>query len=79
METTTYPQRAGRMAMLLAICLLSLTTSVISQPVVSVRLANPTYNCLSEQYCLDVEFQADQAGIELFGMNIRFFYDDNIL
>ena len=79
METTTYPQRAGRLAMLFAICLLSLTTAVISQPLVSVRLANPTYSCVTGEYCLDVEFQADQADIELFGMNVRFFYDDDIM
>lgn len=46
------------------------------QPEVAVRFANPQYNCETRVYCLDVEFQSDQEGQELFGMNVRFFYDD---
>lgn len=48
-------------------------------PTVSVRCANPQNNCGTEEYCLDVEFKCDTLGQEIFGMNIRFFYDDAIL
>ena len=79
METTTYPQRAGHLALLLSICLLSFTTALLSQPIITVRLNNPTYDCMSGNYCLDVEFQSDQEDVQLFGMNVRFFYDDDVL
>lgn len=48
-------------------------------PNITVRLANPQFNCATEQYTLDVEFQSDISGKELFGMNVRFFYDDVVL
>ncbi|MCO6489185.1 MAG: DUF11 domain-containing protein, partial [Phaeodactylibacter sp.] len=48
-------------------------------PVVTVRLANPTYDCASETYCLDVEYISDVPGQQLFGTNVRFFYDDSEL
>ncbi|MEP6793698.1 MAG: hypothetical protein ABJB16_05180, partial [Saprospiraceae bacterium] len=50
-----------------------------STPVVTVRFANPSYNCADSTYCLDVEFRADTTGIQVFGMNIRFFYEDSYL
>ncbi len=54
-------------------------TSGYSQPIVTVRFANPTYNCALDDYCVDVEFICNTPGQELFGMNVRFFYDDSIL
>ena len=48
-------------------------------PTVTVRFANPHYDCVNDVYCVDVEFQADQDSVELFGMNVRFFYDDAVL
>lgn len=48
-------------------------------PVLTVRFANPVFDCPTKTYCLDVEFQANTAGLKLFGMNVRFFYDGNIL
>src|SRR6187402_3395204 len=45
-------------------------------PTVTVRFANPTYACSNNEYCVDVEFQANQDSVEIFGMNVRFFYDD---
>ncbi|MCB0612826.1 MAG: HYR domain-containing protein, partial [Phaeodactylibacter sp.] len=56
------------------------TVSNLEQgPVVTVRLVNPTYDCGSETYCLDVEYISDTPGQELFGSNVRFFYDDSEL
>ncbi|HZV68023.1 MAG TPA: hypothetical protein VFG10_00685, partial [Saprospiraceae bacterium] len=55
------------------------TTFSQSTPVVSVRFANPAYNCTDSTYCLDVEFRSDTLGTQLFGMNIRFFYSDTIM
>lgn len=48
-------------------------------PTVTVRLANPSYSCETGLYCLDVEFQSDQPNVQLFGMNVRFFYPDDIM
>lgn len=48
-------------------------------PVVTVRFANPQFDCETSTYCLDVEFLSDSADVQVFGMNVRFFYDDSIL
>ena len=48
-------------------------------PVVSVRFYNPVYDCPTETYCLEVQFKSDTPLKQLFGMNLRFFYDDAIL
>ena len=82
METTAYPMRAGLRACILSIFLFSWSTTIFAQvqpPVVTVRFANPTYNCDIGEYCLDVEFRSNTADQELFGMNVRFFYPDNYL
>jgi hypothetical protein len=48
-------------------------------PVVTVRFANPHVDCPTRTYCVDVEFMANIPDQQLFGMNVRFFYDDHIL
>jgi hypothetical protein len=48
-------------------------------PVITVRFANPQNDCVTQEYCLDVEFRSDMTDQELFGMNVRFFYDDDVL
>jgi hypothetical protein len=54
--------------------------SILAQtPVVTVRFTNPQNDCPTGEYCLDVEFKADIPDQEVFGMNVRFFYDDQIL
>ena len=57
----------------------ALTAPVVTEPNVTVRFANPQYDCGTMEYCVDVEFQCDQPDRELFAMNVRFFYDDNLL
>lgn len=52
---------------------------MVSIPNVTVRFANPQYDCVAEKYCVDVEFQADTLDQQIFGMNVRLFYDDAIL
>ncbi|MGB4846399.1 MAG: hypothetical protein WBP41_00675, partial [Saprospiraceae bacterium] len=80
MKTTHTPLRAGLLAYVFFICLCGIHTEAISQtPVVTVRFAHPSYDCMTGQYCLDVEFRADTLGVELFGMNVRFFYPDTLL
>ena len=77
METTHYPRRACLAAFATFIFLLCFSTLAFSQsPLVTVRFANPAYDCLLDQYCLDVEFLSPVDNIEIFGMNVRFFYDD---
>jgi len=48
-------------------------------PQITVRCANPQYSCSTNMYCLDVEFKSDVPNKELFGMNVRFLYDDSVL
>ncbi|MCK6692979.1 MAG: HYR domain-containing protein, partial [Thermoanaerobaculia bacterium] len=55
-------------------------TPLVQPPVVTVRLSNPTFDCADGGvYCLDVEFKSDVPDQEIFGVNVRFFYDDNVL
>lgn len=44
-------------------------------PQTSVRLSNPEFDVGSRMYTLDVELQSDMEDQQLFGMNVRFFYD----
>jgi hypothetical protein len=50
-----------------------------TEPIVTVRFANPQYTCATQTYNLDVEFQCNIPDKELFGMNVRFFYPDDLL
>ena len=50
-----------------------------AQPEVTVRFANPTFDCNSNTYCVDVQMQSDQANVALHGINFRFFYDNQIM
>lgn len=47
--------------------------------IVTVRYSNPEYVCATQTYSLDVEFQCNVPNMQLHGMNVRFFYDDDIL
>ncbi|HEY3384878.1 MAG TPA: hypothetical protein VGK46_00120, partial [Saprospiraceae bacterium] len=44
-----------------------------------VRFSNPQFDIPSEEYCVDVEFQSLGDDEELFGMNVRFFYEESVL
>lgn len=48
-------------------------------PEVAVRFSNPYYDCPTQTYCLDVEFMTNTPGKQLYGVNVRFFYDDDVL
>src|SRR5690606_5824660 len=48
-------------------------------PEVTVRFANPDYDCLTGIYCVDVEFMCNVPGQRIFGQNVRFFYPDTLL
>lgn len=49
------------------------------QVVVTSRFNNPTYTCSTDKYCVDVEFKANASNYQVFGVNVRFFYDDSQL
>lgn len=61
------------------VCFACLTSSFGQTPVITVRFSNPQNDCISEEYCLDVEFLSNLTNVEVFGMNVRFFYDDDVL
>ena len=56
-----------------------LTNASMVDPVITVRLSNPQFSCATMNYVVDVEFQSNTSGQELFGMNVRFYYDDVVL
>lgn len=49
---------------------------LLSNPNITVRFSNPSFDCVTSEYCLDVQFQSDQENQRLFGMNVRFFYEE---
>lgn len=51
-------------------------TPPMDVPNITVRFANPSWDCDLDQYCVDIEFQSDLPDQEIFGMNVRFFYDN---
>lgn len=75
-----YPDKPGFHATSNAISqydgLLTGSSTLMVDPVINVRFSNPRYYCDSAQYIVNVEFQCNTANKELFGMNIRFWYDD---
>lgn len=54
-------------------------SSVAQLPIVNIRFGNPQYNCATSQFIVDIEFKSNTANKEVFGSNIRFWYDDSIL
>lgn len=48
-------------------------------PLITLRLANAQMDCITQEYCLNVEAKANMTGQEIFGINVRFFYDDDVL
>ncbi len=63
----------------LLVLVLSGFQTFAQDPVVTVRFNNPVYTCSTQTYKLDVEFQCNTAGKQLFGMNVRFYYANNTL
>ncbi len=57
------------------------TSHVFAQsgPGVTARFANPEFFLDNDTYCVDVEFQSNTAGVEVSGINARFFFDDYLL
>lgn len=53
--------------------------ATMTTPNLTVRFTNPAFDCLTGEYCVDVEFQSDLPDQELFGMNVRFFYEESKL
>ena len=63
------------------VLLLGFCSKAVSQadPVITIRFANPHYDCLNAQYCVDVEYRSNVLGQQVFGTNVRFFYPDTLL
>ncbi len=53
--------------------------AMMVDPVITVRFSNPRFYCDTSRYIVDVEFQSNTPNKEIFGMNVRFWYDDNLL
>lgn len=48
-------------------------------PLITLRLADAQIDCITQEYCLNVEAKSNMTGQEIFGINVRFFYDDDVL
>jgi hypothetical protein len=76
--------KSGKIITLMLISFMMTGLVVTAQPppdpdtVITVRFSNPNYDCETFTYCLDVDFRANpEAGDQtIFGVNVRFFYDD---
>src|SRR6188768_453466 len=67
------------MPFFMLICMITGSSVLAQAPTVTTRFANQHYDCVNDVNCVDVEFQTDQDSVEIFGMNVRFFYDDEVL
>ncbi|MFZ5431513.1 MAG: Ig-like domain-containing protein [Bacteroidota bacterium] len=47
--------------------------------VITTRFANPVYDCTTGTWCVDVEFTSSQPNRRLVDMNVRFWYDSDML
>jgi hypothetical protein len=50
-----------------------------TSPVITVRFANPVYNCKTQQYSVSVEFNSNTAGLKMYEMNVRFYFESSVL
>jgi len=73
------PERIANASTVAQAADLSAEPLMVVDPNVTVSFGNPQFNCSTQEYCLDVRFKSDTPNKELFGMNVRFFYDDVIL
>lgn len=72
--------RSMKLIKILILVVLGLISmDMVSQPNITVRFANPVFNCTNQNLTVDVEYQCNQSGKQLFGMNVRLFYPDNVL
>ncbi len=73
-------KRLGRGIQLMLLMVVGLIGAAHAQtPTMAVRFSNPVYVCEDSVYCVDVEFQAAVENLRVFGMNVRLFYDDELL
>lgn len=58
-----------------------ITTSIQAQSIsnIQARFTNPQFNVEEGLYTVDVQLKADQATQYLFGFNVRFFYDAEVM
>lgn len=67
------------LSLMLMIILSGFQSRAQQLPDVTVRFNNASYDCRTQIYCVDVEFLSSLDQSQLFGVNVRLFYDDNIL
>jgi len=67
------------LAIVAVLAVLAAGNTAAQNPAVTVRFANPQFDSISGIYRLDVEFQSSAPNQQVFGMNVRFYYDDAVL
>jgi len=65
----------------MAFCLvmMCITVGLNAQSEVTIRFANPTFDCDSKVYCVDVEYSTDMPADTLYGTNVRLFFNSRQL
>jgi len=65
--------------MVFSLLLFSGFQAISQDTIVSVRFWNPEYVCTTQTFSLDVEFQCNIPDKQLYGMNVRFVYPEDVL
>ena len=79
MKTPSKKQAYLIPALIVSLGLMVIGNVMAQDPTITVRFANPQYNCSTQTYKVDVQFQSDTPNKEICLMNVRFYYDDNVL
>lgn len=58
---------------------ISLSSAQSGLPVVTLRFENPVFDAVAKEYCLDIEFQSSKENIRLYGLNVRCFYEKDVI
>ncbi|MEP6646658.1 MAG: hypothetical protein ABJC12_06185 [Saprospiraceae bacterium] len=54
----------------------SSSSMALTDTMITMRFGNPRYDCDSSQFLVDVEFQSNVNNQRIFGINMRFWYND---
>ncbi|MGB4846546.1 MAG: hypothetical protein WBP41_01440, partial [Saprospiraceae bacterium] len=81
LKPMNYPTPKTLMLLALYFLMTGFSTKASSQAdtTIIVRFANPVFECGTSLYCLDVQFMTNTPNVQIFGMNVRFFYDDFLM
>jgi hypothetical protein len=77
MKTGINTSKVNVVTLLFFVSVITLTGQALPQ--IEARFANPAFNNTSREYFVDVELHSKLSQENLFGMNLRFFYDASLM